>query len=109
MTEATEGKTSLPVNAVVYGTDFTVCSQNAGLYAALMARFFSAKLLVTHAFTLSQAAMEVEIDGTLVSQQRRDLEVLLTQKAATLASDSMAGDSAAVGWRPERSVTQGGG
>jgi nucleotide-binding universal stress UspA family protein len=79
----------LHVNAVVYGTDFTVCSQNAGLYAALMARFFSAKLLLTHAFTLSQAAMEVEIDGTLVSQQRRDLQVLLAQKAATLRSDSM--------------------
>ncbi len=84
MTEA-----GLHVSAVVYGTDFTVCSQNAGLYAALMARFFSAKLLLTHAFTLSQAAMEVEIDGTLVSQQRRDLQVLLAQKAATLRSDSM--------------------
>ena len=84
MTEA-----GLHVNAVVCGTDFTVCSQNAGLYAALMARFFSAKLLLTHAFTLSQAAMEVEIDGTLVSQQRRDLQVLLAQKAATLGSDSM--------------------
>jgi hypothetical protein len=87
MTEATEGGANLRINAVVYGTDFTVCSQNAGLYAALMARFFSAKLLVTHAFTLSQAAMEVEIDGTLVSQQRRDLQVLLAQKAATLESD----------------------
>jgi len=89
MTEATEGRAALQVNAVVYGTDFTVCSQNAGLYAALMAQFFSAKLLVTYAFTLSQAAMEVEIDETLVSQQRRDLQVLLAQKAATLASDSM--------------------
>ena len=84
MTEA-----GLHVNAVVYGTDFTVCSQNAGLYAALMARFFSARLLVTHAFTLSQAAMEVEIDRTLVSQQRKDLRVFLAEKAATLASDSM--------------------
>jgi hypothetical protein len=45
MTEAAEGRAALQVNAVVYGTDFTVCSQNAGLYAALMARFFSAKLL----------------------------------------------------------------
>jgi nucleotide-binding universal stress UspA family protein len=89
MMEAAEGRAALQVNAVVYGTDFTVCSQNAGLYAALMARFFSAKLLVAHAFTLSQAAMEVEIDGMLVSQQRRDLQVLLAQKAATLASDSM--------------------
>jgi nucleotide-binding universal stress UspA family protein len=89
MTEAAEGRAVLQVNAVVYGTDFTVCSQNAGLYAALMARFFSTKLLVTHAFTLSQAAMEVEIDGMLVSEQRRDLQVLLAQKAATQASDSL--------------------
>ena len=89
MTEATEGRAALQVNAVVYGTDFTVCSQNAGLYAALMARFFSAKLLVTHAFTLSHAAMEVEIDRTLVSQQRKDLQVLLAQKAATTAPDSL--------------------
>src|ERR1700688_1218829 len=87
MTE--EGGAAPHMNAVVYGTDFTVCSQNAGLYAGLMARFLSARLLVTHAFTLSQAAMEVEIDGTLVSQQRRDLQVLLAQEAAALASDSM--------------------
>jgi len=87
MTEA--GGAAPHMNAVVYGTDFAVCSQNAGLYAALMARFFSARLLVTHAFTISQAAMEVEIDGTLLSQQRKDLQVLLAQKAATLASDSM--------------------
>jgi hypothetical protein len=73
--------TGLNIRAVIYGTDFTVCSQNAGLYAAYLARFFAAKLLVTHAFTLSQAAMEVEIDGSLMSQQRKDLEVLLEQKA----------------------------
>jgi len=89
MTDRMGGGPGLNVNAVTYGTDFTVCSQNAGLYSALMARFFSAKLLVTHAFTLSQAAMEVEIDGALLSQQRKDLQVLLAQKAGTLGSDSM--------------------
>ena len=89
MTDRMGGGSGLNVNAVIYGTDFTVCSQNAGFYSALMARFFSAKLLVTHAFTLSQAAMEVEIDGALLSQQRKDLRVLLAQKAGTLGSDSM--------------------
>jgi nucleotide-binding universal stress UspA family protein len=78
----------LNVNAVIYGTDFSLCSQNAGLYSALMAKHFSAKLLVAHAFTLSQAALEVEIDGSLVSQQRQDLQLLLSQKASALASGS---------------------
>jgi nucleotide-binding universal stress UspA family protein len=79
----------LNVNAVIYGTDFSVCSQNAGLYSSFMARHFSAKLLVAHAFTLSQAALEVEIDGSLVSQQRLDLQLLLSQKASALVSGSI--------------------
>lgn len=74
------------LNAVIYGTDFSVCSQNAGLYAGLLAKHFSAKLLVAHAFTLSQAAMEVEIDRSLVSQQRKDLQFLLSRKASVLGS-----------------------
>lgn len=81
MTARIDGGHGLNIGAVVYGTDFTVCSQNAGLYAAQLARFFVAKLVVTHAFTVSQAAMEVEMDGSLMSQQRKDLQVLLAQKA----------------------------
>ena len=61
------------VKTVVYATDFSICSQNAGLYAARIASYFSATLLVTHAFTLSQAALEVEINKKRVSQQRKDL------------------------------------
>ena len=80
---------TLNLNAVIFGTDFSVCSQNAGLYAALMAKYFSAKLFVAHAFILSQAAMEVEIDKALVSQQRRDLQSLLSQKLSSLAADSV--------------------
>lgn len=71
----------LDIEAVVYGTDFTVGSQKAGLYAAQLARFFAAKLFVTHAFTVSQAAMEVEMDGSLISQQRKDLQALLARNA----------------------------
>ena len=63
--------------------------QNAGLYASLLARQFSATLIVAHAFTLSQAAMEVEVDGTLLSRQRKDLHLLLSDKAAALASGSI--------------------
>ncbi len=83
------GAPGLDWNAVIYGTDFSLYAQNAGVYAALLAQHFSAKLLVAHAFTLSQAALEVEIHGDLVSQQRRDLKVLLNQKISTLAVKSM--------------------
>ncbi len=79
----------LDLNAVIYATDFSVCSQNAGLYAALLSRHFSATLMVAHAFTLSQAAMEVEVDRSLVSQQRKDLESLLSQKAFALSNGSV--------------------
>ena len=78
----------LDLNAVIYATDFSVCSQNAGLYAALLSRHFSATLMVAHAFTLSQAAMEVEVDRSLVSQQRKDLEPLLSLKALALSNGS---------------------
>ena len=68
MTLAINDKPVLNLKTVVYATDFSLCSQNAGLYAARMAAYFSAKLLVAHAFTLSQAALEVEIGDRKVSQ-----------------------------------------
>ncbi len=78
----------LELSAVIYATDFSVCSQNAGLYAALLSKHFSATLMIAHAFTLSQAAMEVEVDRSLVSQQRKDLEFLLSRKALALSNGS---------------------
>lgn len=75
--------------AVIFAMDLSVCSQNAGLYAALMAKYCSAELLIVHAFTLTQAALEVEIDPSLVSQQRKDLGALLSQKASALSCDSI--------------------
>ena len=68
MRSAINDKPVLNLKAVVFATDFSLCSQNAGLYAARMAAYFSAKLLVAHAFTLSQAALEVEIGDRKVSQ-----------------------------------------
>jgi nucleotide-binding universal stress UspA family protein len=85
------GKVSaLTINAIVYGTDFSVWSLNAGHYASFVAKHFSAELLVAHAFILTQAAMEVEIDQSLVSQQRKDLQFLLSRKAFALGQDSVA-------------------
>ena len=78
----------LNLNSIVYATDFSLCSQNAGLYASRLARYFSSRLLVTHAFILTQPAMEIEIDSSLVSQQRKDLLFMLTRKAFILASQT---------------------
>ena len=82
-------KPDLNLNAVIYATDFSLGAQNAGLYASHLAGYFSASLIVTHAFTLSQAALEVEIDRILVSQQRKDLKALLASKATQLAGKSI--------------------
>ncbi len=68
----------LSLNAVIYATDFSPCSENAGGFASLLAKQFSADLLVSHAFVLSQAAMEAEASSSpSTSTQRKDLEIAL--------------------------------
>ncbi len=74
---------------VIYATDFSLCSRSAGFFAARIASWFSAKLLVTHAFTRSQAAMEVEIGDRHISQQRLDLTRLLSGEAEILRTNSL--------------------
>lgn len=81
-------KIEIDPKSVVFATDFSLCSQNAGAYAARVASYFSAAFFVAHAFTPTQAAMEVEANRGLVSQQRKDLESLLATKAALLSEDS---------------------
>lgn len=81
-------KPELNLKTVIYATDFSLCSQNAGLYAARLAAYFSATLIVAHGFTLSQAALEVEIDPALLSQQRKDLMSLLSSKAMLLRGEA---------------------
>jgi nucleotide-binding universal stress UspA family protein len=80
-------KPDLNLGSVVYATDFSLCARKAGLYASRLASYFSAKLLVAHAFTLSEAALEVEIGDRRSSQQRNDLEHLLSKEAALLGAD----------------------
>jgi nucleotide-binding universal stress UspA family protein len=79
----------LNLKTVIYATDFSPCSKNAGLYAARMAAYFSAKLLVTHAFTLEQAALEVEIGDRRLSRQRESLTNLLWKEADLLGAQSI--------------------
>lgn len=86
---ATVDKPKVNLKTVVYATDLSCDSQNAGLYAARLAAYFSAKLLAAHAFTLSQAAMEVELIHSRLSQQRLDLESRLSTKISLLASNTV--------------------
>jgi nucleotide-binding universal stress UspA family protein len=79
----------LNLKSVIFATDFSLCSQSAGLYAARIAAYFSAKLLVTHAFTLEQAALEVEIGDRRSSQQRQSLTHLLWKEADLLGANSI--------------------
>lgn len=79
----------LNLDAIVYATDFSPCSENAGAFAKLLASYFSTTLVVAHAFTLSQAAMEVEVRQKQVSQQRKDLRTLLDNSAASLSVNSI--------------------
>lgn len=76
----------LNLKSIVFATDFSVCSEYAGLYAVRLARYFSATLLVAHAYTPSQAAMEAEVDPRLKSKQRKDLQSNLAKTAFNLAS-----------------------
>lgn len=73
----------LPFKAIVYATDFSTYSENAGHFANSLARRFDAALLVAHAFVLSYPAMELEAeDGRKrKSEQRKDLETALDATA----------------------------
>jgi nucleotide-binding universal stress UspA family protein len=73
---------------VVFATDFSIFSQNAGLYASLLARQFGATLMVSHAFYLSQASLEVEVMSDIKSMQRQDLEAYLARRVDRLGGEN---------------------
>jgi nucleotide-binding universal stress UspA family protein len=74
----------LSIASIVFATDFFSASQNAGLYAAAIARHFKAELIIIHAFILSQNAREAESLGRIDSSERRHLEEELRTTAAYL-------------------------
>lgn len=75
----------LTFSSVVFGTDFSESAHVAGRYAALFAQHYHAELLVAHAFTLVQPALESEALNHVRSVQRKDLERLLSETVDTLA------------------------
>lgn len=77
------------LQTIVYATDFSPCSENAGLYAKLLAKALQAKLIVAHAFLLSRAAKEVELSDDQQSRQRMDLEACLTRRVTELKDNQV--------------------
>lgn len=93
---------------VIFATDFSQCSQNAGKYAALVARQFGAGLLVAHTFVLSQAAMEVESErhGAQKSAQRSDFEAALRQEAERLGGGLKSADTVLLEGEPQEQIPE---
>ena len=77
------------IQTIVFATDFSECSENAGRYAKLLAKDLQAKLLVVHAFRLSRAAKEVELGESKVSRQRADLESRLALRIEELRDEHL--------------------
>ena len=75
---------AIQFDSVIFATDFSRESQNAGLYASAFSRFFVSKLVVAHGFILTQAALEVEVEKPLSSQLRIDLFHELSRAAEAL-------------------------
>jgi nucleotide-binding universal stress UspA family protein len=77
------------IDCVVFATDFSTASENAGHYAQQLARYYSARLIVAHAFHSSQAAMEAEALSHNLSRQREELFSRLTAIAHGLNGGSV--------------------
>lgn len=75
----------LSIASIVFATDLSSASRNAGLYASSIARHLNAELIVVHAFILSQGAREVESLAQVDSAERRGLEKHLRAISASLA------------------------
>jgi nucleotide-binding universal stress UspA family protein len=75
---------AIQLDSIVFATDFSPASQNAGLYASAVSVRFGTSLVVAHAFTLTQAALEVEAEKPFGSTQRANLKLDLTLTAQEL-------------------------
>src|SRR5512144_1609733 len=75
---------NLSFSSIVLGTDLSTNVEGASRYAALLSQHYHAVLILVHAFTLEQPAMEVEALNRLPSMQRQELQQLLSETAKQL-------------------------
>jgi nucleotide-binding universal stress UspA family protein len=99
-----ENSPAIQFDSVIFATDFSWASQNAGLYASAFSRFFLSKLVVAHGFILTQAALEVEVERPLSSQLRIDLSHELTRAAAPLQAGIGAPEAVLLDGDPRKAV-----
>lgn len=92
------------VQSVVYATDFSQASEHAGSYAKLLAGAFAARLFVTHAFLLSQPALEAEERSRGRSRQREDLEAALAHRATQLSTPNRAAAPVLLDGNPHEAI-----
>ena len=95
---------AIQFDSVIFATDFSWESQNAGLYASAFSRFFESKLVVAHGFILTQAALEVEVEKPLSSQLRIDLFHELTRAAAQLQAGRGAPETVLLDGDPRKAI-----
>lgn len=91
---------------VLFATDFSAASENAGHYAASLSRRFGARLVVAHGFYLDQAALEAETFRELASQQRTSLKRELDDVLRELASGEGAAESVLIEHDPRTAIAE---
>ena len=84
-----DNRPGVSIDSVIFATDFSGCSENAGCYARQLARYHSAVLIVTHAFYSSQAAMEAEATSKSMSREREQLFTRLSSVADGLRMEGL--------------------
>ena len=98
------GGSVIQFNSIIFATDFSPASQNAGLYASAISVRFGARLVIAHAFTLVQAALEVEAEKPLASKQRINLNRDLTLTAEALDDGQGIGETVLLDGDPRRVI-----
>lgn len=74
------------IDCIVFATDFSSYSENAGRYARQLAQYYAAKLLVTHVFHAGPAAMEADALSSNLSREREHISSRLTRAAHALST-----------------------
>lgn len=93
-------------DSVIFASDFSPYSENAGRYALRLAEYFSAGLFVIHSFLPTQAAIEAEAYSQADSTQRKDLRQQLERAVKDLTRDSANTTVALLDGAPQKAIAK---
>ncbi len=97
---------TIQLDTIVFATDFSPASYNAGLYASAVSLRLLTKLVVAHGFTLVQAAREAELVTSRPSMQRRDLDHDLALTAQILTAGQGATEAVLLPGDPRNAIPE---